>query len=325
MDVASIGTPWMWGGFIFFVLAMLALDLGVFHRKAHVVSFKEALVWSFIWIGMAIVFNFGIYHFYGPQKGMEFTTGYVIEKALSVDNIFVFLIIFSYFAVPAAYQHRVLFWGIVGALIMRAIFIFAGAALLAKFHWIIYVFGGFLILTGIKMLIADGSNKRPDETPVYRLFKRFIPATIEYHGQNFFVRQNGVLLATPLFLVLLLVEFTDLIFAVDSIPAIFAITQDPFIVFTSNIFAILGLRSLFFLLAGVMDKFYFLKTGLALVLVFVGTKMAIMDFYKIQTGYSLMVVGALIAGSIAISLIWPRQQPLPIQPSNQKPAPGASA
>jgi tellurite resistance protein TerC len=286
---------------------MLALDLGVFHRKAHVISFKEALVWSVIWIGLAGVFNLGIYHYYGAQKGMEFTTGYVIEKALSVDNIFVFLMIFTYFAVPAAYQHRVLFWGIVGALIMRAIFIFLGAALLAKFHWIIYVFGGFLILTGIKMLLTGGANKRPDETPVYRLFKRFIPATNEYHGQKFFVRQNGVLLATPLFLVLLLVEFTDLIFAVDSIPAIFAITRDPFIVFTSNIFAILGLRSLFFLLAGVMDKFYLLKTGLALVLVFVGTKMAIMDLYKIQTGHSLMVVGLLIAGSIAASLLWPKK------------------
>lgn len=310
MDISSIGTPWMWGCFIAFVLAMLALDLGVFHRKGHAVSLKEALVWSFIWIGMAGVFNLGIYHFYGDQKGLEFTTGYLIEKALSVDNIFVFLIIFAYFAVPAAYQHRVLFWGIVGALIMRAIFIFAGAALLTKFHWIIYVFGGFLIITGIKMLIANSANKRPDETPVYRFFKRLIPSTNEYHGQKFFVRQNGILLATPLFLVLLLVEFTDLIFAVDSIPAIFAITQDPFIVFTSNIFAILGLRSLFFLLAGVMDKFYLLKPALALVLIFVGTKMAIMDIYKIQTGLSLLVVGSLIAGGVTASLIWPKKREL---------------
>lgn len=297
----------MWTGFLGFVLAMLALDLGFFHKKAHVVGFKEALTWSAVWIGMAGLFNVAIYAWFGEAKALEFTTGYVIEKALSVDNIFIFLIIFSYFAVPAAYQHRVLFWGIVGALIMRAIFIVLGAALLAKFHWIIYVFGGFLVLTGIKMLISDGSNRQPDQTPAYRFFKRFIPTSSTYDGSKFFTRQNGALLATPLFLVLLLVEFTDLIFAVDSIPAIFAVTQDPFIVFSSNIFAILGLRSLFFLLSGVMNKFYLLKTGLALVLVFVGIKMAIMDVYKIQTLHSLLVVGTLIGGAILASLLWPKK------------------
>jgi len=269
------------------------------------------------------VFNVAIYVWFGEAKALEFTTGYVIEKALSVDNIFIFLIIFSYFAVPAAYQHRVLFWGIVGALIMRAIFIVLGAALLAKFHWIIYVFGGFLVLTGIKMLISDGSNSQPDQTLAYRFFKRFIPTSSTYDGSKFFTRQNGALLATPLFLVLLMVEFTDLVFAVDSIPAIFAVTQDPFIVFTSNIFAILGLRSLFFLLAGVMNKFHLLKIGLALVLVFVGIKMAIMDVYKIETHYSLLIVAALIFGSIAASLLWPKAisteliNPVPKRPSTR--------
>jgi tellurite resistance protein TerC len=298
----------MWAGFLGFVLAMLALDLGVFHKKAHVVGFKEALIWSVVWISMAGLFNVAIYVWFGETKALEFTTGYVIEKALSVDNIFIFLIIFSYFAVPAAYQHRVLFWGIVGALIMRGIFIVLGAALLAKFHWIIYVFGGFLVLTGIKMLISDDSNRQPDQTPAYRFFKRFIPASSTYDGSKLFTRQNGALLATPLFIVLLLVEFTDLIFAVDSIPAVFAVTQDPFIVFTSNIFAILGLRSLFFLLSGVMNKFSRLKTGLALVLVFVGIKMAIMDVYKIQTLHSLLAVAMLIAGAILASLLWPKQE-----------------
>lgn len=297
----------MWAGFLGFVLAMLALDLGVFHKKAHVVGFKEALIWSVVWIGMAGLFNVAIYAWFGETKALEFTTGYVIEKALSVDNIFIFLSIFSYFAVPAAYQHRVLFWGIAGALIMRAIFIALGAALLAKFHWIIYVFGGFLVLTGIKMLISDGSNSQPDQTAAYRFFKRFIPASSTYDGSKFFTRQNGSLLATPLFMVLLLVEFTDLIFAVDSIPAIFAVTQDPFIVFTSNIFAILGLRSLFFLLSEVMNRFYLLKTGLALVLVFVGVKMAIMNVYKIQTLHSLLVVATLIGGAILASLFRPKK------------------
>jgi len=306
MEFQTIGTPGMFAGFTAFVLAMLALDLGVFHRKAHEVRFKEALTWSVVWISLAMAFNVGVYYWFGKQAALEFATAYVIEKALSVDNIFVFLIIFSYFKVPPAYQHRVLFWGIVGALMMRAVFIFLGAVLLAKFHWIIYIFGGFLVLTGVKMLIKKDEEISPDRNPVYRIFKRIIPSVADYRGSAFTVIENGRRYATPLLLVLVIVEITDLIFAVDSIPAVFAVTRDPFIVFTSNIFAILGLRALFFLLAGVMDKFHRLKIGLALVLVFVGTKMAIMDIYKIPIGVSLGVVAMLIGGSIIISLIWPK-------------------
>jgi len=306
MEFQTIGTPGMFAGFTAFVLAMLALDLGVFHRKAHEVRFKEAITWSVVWISLAMAFNVGVYYWFGKQAALEFATAYVIEKALSVDNIFVFLIIFSYFKVPPAYQHRVLFWGIVGALMMRAVFIFLGAVLLAKFHWIIYIFGGFLVLTGVKMLIKKDEEISPDRNPVYRIFKRIIPSVADYRGSAFTVIENGKRYATPLLLVLVIVEITDLIFAVDSIPAVFAVTRDPFIVFTSNIFAILGLRALFFLLAGVMDKFHRLKIGLALVLVFVGTKMAIMDIYKIPIGVSLGVVAMLIGGSIIISLIWPK-------------------
>ncbi|MEI6233625.1 MAG: TerC family protein [Planctomycetota bacterium] len=308
MNVPTIATPEMWAGFMLFVLGMLALDLGVFHRNAHTVSFKEALGWTGVWIALAAVFNFGIYTWFGEAKALEFGTGYVIEKALSIDNIFVIVLIFSYFSVPAEHQHRVLFWGILGALVMRAIFIGVGAALLAKFHWLIYVFGGFLVLTGIKMLIKDETSKPMDQTPAYRFFKRLVPTTSTYDGAKLFTRQNGIRMATPLFMVLLLVEFTDLIFAVDSIPAIFAVTSDPFIVFTSNIFALFGLRSLFFLLAGSMNKFHFLKVGLALVLVFVGVKMSIAEFYKIDTLYSLLVVAMLIGTSIAASLMWPQAE-----------------
>jgi len=309
MELQTIGTPGMFAGFTAFVLAMLALDLGVFHRKAHEVRFKEAITWSVVWVSLAIAFNVGVYNWFGKQAALEFATAYVIEKALSVDNIFVFLIIFSYFKVPPAYQHRVLFWGIVGALIMRAIFIFLGAVLLAKFHWIIYIFGGFLVLTGVKMLVKKDEAIAPDRNPVYRIFKRIIPSVAEYRGSAFTVIENGKRYATPLLLVLVMVEITDLIFAVDSIPAVFAVTSDPFIVFSSNIFAILGLRALFFLLAGVMDKFHRLKIGLALVLVFVGTKMAIMDIYKIPIGVSLGVVAMLIGGSIIISLLRPLAKP----------------
>jgi tellurite resistance protein TerC len=299
LETASLS---LWIGFNLFILAMLALDLGVFHRKAHEVSFKEAATWSAVWVALALVFNVGVWHWFGAEKGTQFLTGYLIEKSLSVDNIFVFALIFSYFAVPALYQHRVLFWGILGALVMRAIFIAAGATLIAKFHWIIYVFGAFLILTGLKMAFTPQKGLEPDKNPVLRLVRRLIPVTDRYHGQKFFVRENGARLATPLFLVLVLVETTDLIFAVDSIPAIFAITTDPFIVYTSNVFAILGLRSLYFLLAGVMHKFEYLKLGLAAVLVFVGTKMALVDVYKIPSAVSLAVVGTLLAISIAASL-----------------------
>ncbi len=296
-------TSWgLWLGFNLFVLAMLALDLGVFHRKAHEVSLREAAIWSAVWIALALLFNAGIYHLRGAVPAVEFFTGYLIEKSLSVDNIFVFALIFSYFAVPKAYQHRVLFWGILGALVMRAIFIFAGAALLSRFHWIIYIFGGFLILTGIKMAVFRNAEMDPGQNPLLRLVRRLLPVTQEYQADHFFVRQNGRLWVTPLFLVLILVESTDLIFAVDSIPAIFAVTQDPFIVYTSNVFAILGLRSLYFVLAGVMDKFYYLKLGLAAVLVFVGVKMTITDFYKIPALVSLGVVMGLLAISVLASL-----------------------
>ena len=308
METSSL---WLWVGFNVFVLGMLALDLGVFHRKAHVVGFKEAGIWSAVWIALALAFNVAVWHFFGPQKGMEFLTGYLIEKSLSVDNIFIIALVFSYFAVPEQYQHRVLFWGILGALVMRAIFIAAGAALIASFHWIIYVFGAFLILTGIKMVFTPDKGLEPEKNPVVRLVRRLVPVTDQYHGQSFFVRQNGALTATPLFLVLALVEATDLIFAVDSIPAIFAVTTDPFIVYTSNVFAILGLRSLYFLLAGVMNKFEYLKLGLAAILVFVGAKMAMVDLYKIPSAVSLGVGAAILAVAVAASLLRARRRAAP--------------
>jgi tellurite resistance protein TerC len=298
----SVGSPALWAGFIVFVLAMLALDLGVFHRTSHKVSLKEAAVWSGVWISLAAVFNGLIYWMFGPTLGLEFTTGYLIEKALSVDNIFVILVLFTYFRVPSEYQHRVLFWGILGALIMRAIFVFAGAALLSKFHWMIYVFGALLVVTGFKMLRSGDEQVDPDKNPLIRLVRRILPLTPEFHGEKFFVRDGAKWVGTPLFLCLVAVEFTDLIFAVDSIPAIFAVTRDPFIVFTSNIFAILGLRSLFFLLAGVMDRFVYLKIGLAMVLLFVGTKMVIMEWYKIPVALSLGIVGLILTTSIVASL-----------------------
>jgi tellurite resistance protein TerC len=303
---------WLWAGFNLFVLAMLALDLGVFHRKAHAVSLKEATLWSAVWITLALAFNASIWYFSGPDAGVQFLTGYLIEKSLSVDNIFVIALIFSYFAVPAIHQHRVLFWGILGALVMRAVFILAGAALLEAFHWIIYVFGAFLILTGLKMALVRDTEIHPENNPVLRLVRRLVPVTPDYRAGHFFIRETGRLWATPLFLVLVLVETTDLIFAVDSIPAIFAVTTDPFLVYTSNIFAILGLRSLYFLLAGVMQKFIYLKLGLSAILMFVGTKMAIMDLYKIPSTVSLLVVAALLALAIGASL-WKtrRREPAP--------------
>ena len=307
MEMTSIGSPLLWGGFTTFILAMLALDLGVFHRKAHEVRFKEALGWTFVWVALALLFNFGVYKYFGAQRGMEFLTGYLIEKALSVDNVFVFLVIFSVFAVPAKYQHRILFWGVLGALVMRAIFIFAGAALLQRFHWVIYIFGGLLVVTGIKLLVQRNEEVDPEKNPLYRFFKRIIPATKQYSEDHFFVREGGKWLATPLFMVLVAVEASDLVFAVDSIPAIFAVTSDPFIVYTSNVFAILGLRALYFCLAGVMAKFHLLKIGLSLVLIFVGGKMLLMGVYKIPIGVSLAVVTLLLAGSVAASFIWPKR------------------
>jgi tellurite resistance protein TerC len=299
---------WLWIGFNVFVLAMLALDLGVFHRKAHVVGFKESLTWTVVWVALALLFNAGIWHFSGSQKALEFFTGYVIEKSLSVDNVFVFAMLFSYFAVPPLYQHKVLFWGILGALVMRAAMIALGAALIAKFSWIIYVFGAFLILTGIKMVLKREEEIHPERNPVVRLFKRLVPVTDDYRQDKFFVVENGLRHATPLFVVLLLVEFSDLIFAVDSIPAIFAVTTDPFIVYTSNVFAILGLRSLYFALAGVMNTFHYLKIGLGVVLSFVGVKMMLAHSpYKIDTLVSLAVVVGIIGLSIVASILRPRK------------------
>jgi len=299
---------WLWIGFNVFVLLMLALDLGVFHRKAHVVTFKESMAWTVVWVSLAMLFNLGIAHYMSDAKALEFFTGYVIEKSLSVDNVFVFALLFSYFAVPAQYQHKVLFWGILGALIMRAVMIALGAKLITEFAWIIYVFGVFLIATGIKMIVKRETEIHPENNPLVKLFKRFMPVTPEYHGEKFFIRKEGLLMATPLFVVLLLVEFTDLIFAVDSIPAIFAVTKDPFIVYTSNVFAILGLRSLYFALAGVMDKFHYLKVGLGVVLSFVGVKMLLGHTeWKIDTHLSLGVIVMVLTASVVASLIWPKK------------------
>jgi tellurite resistance protein TerC len=308
---------WLWVGFNVFVLFLLALDLGVFHRKAHAVSMKEALTWSIVWITLSLLFNLVIYLFWDKmvpnssytngEAALAFLTGYLIEKSLSVDNIFVFILIFSYFAVPDQYQHRVLFWGILGALIMRGTLILVGSVLLETFHWIIYVFGAFLIFTGIRMARKQEEELNPDENPVVKFFRRFIPVTENFEGDKFFIRRAGRLFATPLFLVLLVVESTDLVFAVDSIPAIFAVTRDPFIVYTSNVFAILGLRALYFLLANVMHQFEYLKLGLAVVLTFIGVKMVIIDLYKIPVGVSLAVVASVLTISIIASLIKSRR------------------
>jgi tellurite resistance protein TerC len=292
---------WFWVAFVVFLLGMLALDLGVFHRKAHEVGLREAAIWSAVWVALALLFNAGLYLFAGPVPAMEFLTGYLVEKSLSVDNIFVIAMVFSYFAVPAVYQHRVLFWGVLGALAMRAVFIGMGAWVLARWHWVIYVFGAILLVTGVKMALRDDKPFDGEQDPLVRLARRVIPLSPRYDGQRFWTVENGRKVATPLFLVLLIVEFTDLVFAVDSIPAIFAITLDPFLVFTSNAFAILGLRSMYFLLAGVMHRFVYLKYGLAAILVFVGAKMLLLDFYKIPTAVSLSVVGGILALSIAAS------------------------
>ena len=308
---------WFYAAFLVFVLLMLALDLGVFNRKAHVVTFKEATVWSIVWVVLALVFNFIFYRYslskFGAetagQVALEFLTGYVIEYSLSVDNIFVFVLVFSYFAIPAKYKHRVLFYGILGALIFRAVFIALGSALM-QFHWVIYLFGFFLIFTGIKMMFSHSEEIEPEKNFLIRLFKKFMPVTHEIEGKNFFVRRNGILHATPLFIALLFLEATDIIFAVDSVPAIFSITKEPLIVFTSNIFAILGLRSMYFMLAGIINKFYLLKYGLAIVLVFVGLKMVWLNPMfggHFPITWSLGVILGTIAASIVASLIFPQR------------------
>src|SRR5215468_618629 len=299
---------WIWVAFNVFVLMMLAVDLGVLHRRAHEVRLKEALVWSGIWIALALLFALGVYAWDGPQSALEFLTGYLIEKSLSIDNIFIFALIFSYFKVPARYQHKVLFWGILGALVMRAIFIFAGIALLQRLHWILYIFGALLILTGIKMVTEKDKEIHPDKNPVLKLFRRLVPVTADYRADHFFVKQAGHYAATPLFLVLLVVETTDVIFSVDSIPAILSITIDPFLVYTSNVFAILGLRALYFALAGVVRLFHYLHYGLSAILVFVGAKMLLADIYKLPVVVALGVVAGLLLIAVIASLMRPQQR-----------------
>ena len=302
----TIGSPLLWAAFIAFVLAMLAIDLGVFHRKAHEISLKEAGIWSAVWVALAAVFNIGVYFWFGAQRALEFTTGYLIEKALAVDNIFVFVVIFSTFAVPAIYQHRVLFWGVLGALVMRAAFIVAGGAFLQRFHWAIYVFGALLAVTGVKLLVQRNQEMHPENNPLVRWFQKVFPVSPEFHGDKFLVLKKGRRYATPLLLSLVAVEVTDVIFAVDSIPAIFAITSDPFLVFTSNIFAILGLRSLYFLLGGIITKFAYLKVGLSFVLIFVGAKMLLIEVYKVPIVASLACIAGILGLSILASVLKPR-------------------
>jgi tellurite resistance protein TerC len=305
-----------WLFFNLFVLAMLALDLGVFHRKSHDVKFKEALAWSAVWIGLALVFNLGLWRYWDiiapgseysqGQAGLAFLTGYLIEKALSIDNIFVFLMVFAYFHVPSKYQHKVLFWGIIGALVCRAIFIFSGIALLEKFHWMIYVFGALLIFTGLKMVTQKDKKIDPEKNPLVRAFRRIMPVTPDFVGDKFFTKINAKTFATPLFITLIFIEVTDVIFAVDSIPAILAITKEPFIVYTSNVFAILGLRSLYFALSGIMNLFHYLHYGLATILVFVGGKMVLTDVTgKVPVGISLGFIAGVLLVSIVASLLFP--------------------
>jgi len=304
---------WLWIGFGAVILFMMSLDLGLFNRKAHTPSYKEAATWSVVWVTLALIFSGVIFWHLGSIKGLEFLTGYVIELSLSVDNLFVFLLIFSYFKVPAKYQHRVLFWGVLGALIMRVTIILLGTVLITRFHWIIYIFGAFLIYTGIKMMVQEETELEPEQNPVVKLVTRFVPITRHYEGEKFFTVMNGRRVGTLLLLVLVIVEVTDLVFAVDSIPAIFGVTQDPFIVYTSNVFAILGLRSLFFLLAGVVEKFHYLKVGLSIVLTLIGVKMLTESFLlKVMDKYTLIVVSLvavalILAGSVVASLIWPEK------------------
>jgi tellurite resistance protein TerC len=306
MTTATV-LPWI--VFTVFVVGMLALDLGVFHRKAHAVSIREATIWSIVWIALSLVFNLVILHWQGREPALEYLTGYVIEKSLSVDNIFVFVLIFTAFRVPAAYQHRVLFWGILGAFVMRAIMIGIGAALITRFHWIIYIFGFFLIYTGLKIAVQkEEEHVHIDDNPLVKFVRRHFRMTSHYEGEKFYVRNEaGKVVLTPLVLVLIVIETSDLIFAVDSIPAIFAVTTDPFIVYTSNVFAILGLRALYFLLAGIIDRFYYLRAALAIILTFVGVKMVISELYKIPILVSLGVILGILALAIVASVIRARR------------------
>ncbi|WP_341350778.1 TerC family protein [Sabulibacter ruber] len=307
-----------WVGFNAFVLILLALDLFVFHRKTHVVKIKEALLWSCFWIALSLVFNVFIYYWRGSGPALEFLTAYLIEKSLSVDNLFVFIMIFSYFKVPSKYQHKILFWGVLGALFFRAVFILVGVALLAKFHFIVYILGGFLIFTGIKMATSSGDDEiDPEANPVVKFVSRYMPITNKHHEDKFFVKLDKTVFATPLFLVLIMVETTDIVFAADSIPAILAISKDPFIVYTSNVFALLGLRALYFALAGIMQLFHYLHYGLSLILVFIGVKLVISEFYHMNMLLALGVVAFILTASVILSLVFPKKDskvlPLPGQ------------
>jgi tellurite resistance protein TerC len=317
----SIGSPLFWTGFLLVVFFLLLIDLGVFHRKAHAVGFKEALLWSATWVALSISFGTGVYLKFGAQKGLEFFAGYLIEYALSVDNIFVFILIFSYFSVPKRLHHRVLFWGILGALVMRLVFILVGAVLIQAFHWVLYIFGAFLVITGIKILKQGDTKVDPERNPLVRAFQRITPMVSGYEGGGFFVKRNGKLLATPLALVLVTVETTDVVFAVDSIPAIFGVSHDPFIVFTSNICAILGLRTMYFLLAAVVDRFAYLSVGLGTVLAFIGVKMLISGVYKIPITISLLVVASVLLGAVLLSLARPPKQLKPPAETSIPPSP----
>jgi tellurite resistance protein TerC len=304
MNSISSTAP-LWIGFAVFILFMLSLDLGLFNRRAHAIKYREAAIWSGIWIGLATVFAGIVFYYQGSARGLEFVTGYLIELSLSVDNLFVFLLIFSYFKVPSKYQHRVLFWGVMGALVMRLTMIFIGAALINRFHWIIYIFGAFLVYTGIKMFTQQDNDFQPEDNALVRFVTRVVPMTRTYDEKKFFTRVNGRLMGTLLLLVLVIVEVADLVFAVDSIPAIFAITTNTFIVYTSNVFAILGLRSMYFLIAGVVEKFHYLKIGLAIVLTFIGAKMLIVAVHiNIPIWFSLVFVAVVLLSSVVASLVW---------------------
>lgn len=298
----------LWTVFNVFIVIMLIIDLYVFHNKEHKESIKEALIWTGVWITLALIFGVGVYYYMGSQTALDYYTGYLIEKSLSVDNIFVWILVFSYFKVPPEYQHKTLFWGVFGALVMRFIFIFAGVALLERFHWIIYIFGAFLLYTAYKIAFEQEKEVHPENNPLIKFVRRFIPITKDYHGDQFFIRHKGKLMATPLFIVLIVVESTDLVFALDSIPAILAITRDEFIVYSSNAFAILGLRALYFAVSGIMGLFHYLHYGLALILGFVGVKMLIADFYHIPTPYALGFVALTLTASIVASLMIPHEE-----------------
>ena len=313
MDAMGSST-WLWIGFSLFILLMLSLDLGLLNRKAHAITYREATTWSVVWVTLEMIFAGLVFWYQGTERGLEFVTGYLIELSLSVDNLFVFLLIFSYFKVPAKYQHRVLFWGVMGALVMRLTMIFVGAVLINRFHWVIYIFGAFLVYTGIKMFRQEELDIQPEDNPVVRLVTSIVPITRHYEGENFFTRVNGKLTGTLLLLVLVIVEVTDLVFAVDSIPAIFAITTNTFIVYTSNVFAILGLRSMYFLLAGVVEKFQYLKMGLAIVLTFIGMKMLVVAVgIHIPIWISLIFVAVVLLSSVAASLLWPKECEMDIE------------